>query len=175
MSPTAPSVTETFWVGMTFVIVASLYFYLTNPQEDGGPARWERWRAALVMWSERRAARRAAGMQVVSIPVSQYGMDAAGMDAGAASAADIDAENTDMPRLSRKLGDGELIVLLAAQRGKDGRPCFSANAIFTLVGGDRNTVMAKIKAVRATPPPAEFLQPDGSKSPASYPVTGRGA
>lgn len=95
------------------------------------------------------------------------------METSDGAAPDIDAENTDMPRLSRTLGDGELIVLLAAQRGKDGKHRFSGNDIFKLMGGDRNAVLAKIKAVRATPPPAEYLQPDGTKAPPSYPITGR--
>lgn len=87
------------------------------------------------------------------------------------AAPDIDAENTDMPRLSRNITDREMIVLLAMQRGTHGKHRYSANAIHTLVGGDRNTVLATIKQLREVPPPALYRQDDGSVAPASRPVT----
>lgn len=164
-------VLDAFWVGMIFGAILIAYFFITQVQEDGGPERWERWRAAWVMWSERRAARRPAGMPPVSIPVSQYGMESGGMEGAKDAAPDIDAGNTDMPRLSRTLTDSEMIVLLAAQRGKDGKHRYSANAIHTLVGGDRNAVLARVKELRAVPPPAVFRQPDGTTAPAAYPIT----
>ncbi len=115
----------------------------------------------------------ADGMQLVYIPVSQYSMDAGGMDEDEDDAPDIEAADADMPRVSRNITDSEMVVLLAAQRGKDGKPRYSANAIHTLVGGDRNAVLARIKELRAVAPPPEYMRPDGTKAPATYPVTGK--
>lgn len=162
-----------FWVGMGFGALVLTLHYITSVQVDHGPMRYERWRASIIMWSEQRAARRAAGMESVYIPVSQYGMEPSDMEIGEAFAPDIDAENTGMPRLSNKLTDNEMIVLLATQRGKDNKHRYSANAIHTLVGGDRNTVMATIKSLRDVPPPALFRQEDGTTAPASRPITGQ--
>lgn len=160
-----------FWVGVGFGALLLIAHLITEVPKDGGPMRYERWRASFVMWSEQRAARHAAGMNPVYIPVSQYGMDAGGMADASPPAPDIDAVNTDMPRLSRSMPDNEMIVLLATQKGKDNKYRYSANAIHTLVGGDRNTVLATIKAIRDVPPPALFRQPDGTTAPASRPIT----
>lgn len=162
-----------FWVGMGFGALVLIGHFITSVQVDHGPMRYQRWITTFIMWSDRRAAQRAAGMNLVSIPVSQYGMAATGMDAEDRGAPDMDAENPGMPRLSRTITDNEMIVLLAVQHGRDGKHRYSANAIHALVGGDRNTVMATIKELRATPPPAEYMQPDGSKVPPSYPITGQ--
>jgi hypothetical protein len=160
-----------FWVGMGFGALVLILHFITSVQVDHGPMRYERWHASFVMWSEQRAARRAAGMNPVYIPVSQYGMELPGMGDAAPIVPDIDAENTDMPRVSSKLSDQEVIVLLAAQRGKDNKYRYSANAIHSLVGGDRNTVLATIKELRTVAPPALYRQPDGTTAPAAHPIT----
>lgn len=160
-----------FWVGMGFGALVLILHSLTSVEIDGGPMRYERWRASIIMWSARRSAARAADMEVVSIPVSRYGMDAGGMDDPPPAAPDMDAENIDMPRLSRNITDREMIVLLTMQRGTNGKHRYSANAIHTLVGGDRNTVLATIKSLREVPRPAEYRQPDGSTAPAQHPIT----
>lgn len=41
-----PDVTTTFWVGMIFMALLSLYFYLTHRAETDAPERWQVWRAA---------------------------------------------------------------------------------------------------------------------------------
>lgn len=56
-----------------------------------------------------------------------------------------------MPRLSRTISDADLIAFLAVLRGPGGKYRYSANAIFGLVGGDRNTVLARIKEIRDGP------------------------
>lgn len=163
---------DAFWAGVLLGVLLFLYFFITHVQEDGGPERWRRWLTTYIMWSDRgRATRRAAGMNPVYIPVSQYGMDAGGMETDEADAPDIDAVNTDMPRLSNKLTDGEIVVLLAMQKGANGKHRYSANQIHTLVGGDRNAVLARVKELRAVAAPAEYRQPDGSTAPASHPIT----
>jgi hypothetical protein len=108
-----------------------------------------------------------AGMDAVYIPVSRTGMEhhtsePAGIGMGTVAqgaAPDIDAANAGMdddsykpPRISTHLSDAEMIVLLAAQRGKDGKHRFSANAIHALIGGDRNTVLARVKELRSGTP-----------------------
>lgn len=148
---TAQRVMTAFYVGCIFGIILLVFFYLSHREVDYGPTRWARWRAALIMWSERRRASRAASMKAVSIPVSQYGMDAAGMEPPTPSAPDMDAVNAGMPRFSRDLSNEDLIVLLALQRGAGGKPRYSANAIHALIGGDRNTVLALIREVRSGP------------------------
>jgi hypothetical protein len=56
-----------------------------------------------------------------------------------------------MPRIGRELTDTELITVLAVQR-KGGAYRSSANQIATYVGGDRNTVLALIREIRAERP-----------------------
>lgn len=166
-------VQNAWYAGVLFLVVAVTFFVLTHRSEDHGRTLWQLWRDRIIMSRQRQSPVPAAGMEPVYIPVSQYGMDAGGMEDDMPPTPDIDAVDGGMPRLSRNITDGEMIVLLAAQRGKDGKHRFSANAIHELVGGDRNTVLAKIKAIRATPPPAEYMQPDGTRIPASHPVTGQ--
>jgi hypothetical protein len=70
--------------------------------------------------------------------------------------ADIDAANAGMdsyepPRIGRYLGDDEILVMLAVQRLPDGRYRYSANRLVQFVDGDRNTVLATIRAIRDAP------------------------
>lgn len=104
----------------------------------------------------------------VCIPVSHTSMPATGMDA---AAPDMDAEKLTMPRVSRDITTIDELALLCVIRNPDGKYRHSANAIYTFVGGDRNTVLATIREIRGTPPPAEFRQPDGSTAPAQHPIT----
>jgi len=57
-----------------------------------------------------------------------------------------------LPRVSRRLSDRELLILLAAQIGKDNKPRFSANALHTLLGGNRSEVLALIREARGELP-----------------------
>jgi hypothetical protein len=63
------------------------------------------------------------------------------------------------------------LTLLALARRPNGHYRFTAEKIATLMKGDRNKVMAIIREIRGTPPPAEFRQPDGSTAPAARPIT----
>lgn len=98
--------------------------------------------------------RRALPTRSVYIPVSRYGMEPAGMAAPppppAPAAPDIDAPKPGMLQISRDISDDNLIAVLAVLR-KDGKPRYSANDIFKIVGGDRNTVLAKVKEIREGP------------------------
>lgn len=105
---------------------------------------------------------------LVCIPVSNIGMDRSGMDA---VTPDIDAGNAGMPRLSRNITEEDELAFLCVVRNPDGKYRHSANKIYELIGGDRNTVLAKIKEIRAVPPAPEFRQPDGSTAPAQHPIT----
>lgn len=71
------------------------------------------------------------------------------------------------------ISDDQIIEISAYVRRPNGRYHMTPEKIATLVGGDRNTVLARIKELRATPAPAEYFQPDGTKAAASYPVSGR--
>jgi hypothetical protein len=55
----------------------------------------------------------------------------------------MDNGGWELPRVSRHISDGELIVLLAALRASSGKHRFSANQIAALVGGSRNAVRAR--------------------------------
>lgn len=156
-------VLDAFWVGMIFGAILTLYFYLSSIEVNGGPTRLARWIATIVMWSERRAARRAAGMQPVYIPVLETGIESAGIP----DAADMDAEKP----FDRDITAGEWIVRMACARNEEKKYRFSANQIHAAVGGDRNTVLAKIKEIRSGPPAPEFRQPDGTTAPATRPIT----
>ena len=65
-------------------------------------------------------------------------------------------DDWELPRLSARLSDAEMIVLLATQRRADGKHRYSANQIQTLIGGDRNTVLARVKEPRETRLPAVY-------------------
>lgn len=106
----------------------------------------------------------------VCIPVSHTSIERSGMNG---DRPDIDAENHEMPRLSRDITEDAELVFLCVVRNKDGKYRHSANKIYELIGGDRNTVLAKIKEIRSVPPAPEFRQPDGSTAPATRPVTGQ--
>jgi hypothetical protein len=149
---------DAFWAGVWFGVVALTAHYLTSVQVDHGPMRYQRWRAAWIMSRDRRAARRAAGMEARYILVLETSTVESGMPPAAIPAPDMDARNSGMPRLSRDLSINDLIVLLSALRGPDGKPRFSANGIHSLVGGDRNTVLALVREVRSGPPAPVFPQ-----------------
>lgn len=83
-----------------------------------------------------------------------------------------DDTSEELPRFHRDITEDDELRGLCMVRNKDGKYRHSANKIYEFVGGDRNTVMAKIKEIRATP---EFRQPDGTVAPASRPITGRAA
>jgi hypothetical protein len=122
------------------------------------------------MSREQAAARRAAGMETVYIPVSHTGMESGDMDDAAPAPPDMDAVHAGIPQFKRDITDGEWIAYMAVAR-KDGKHRFSANQIHAAVGGDRNTVLARVREIREIKPPAEYFQPDGSKAPATDPVT----
>ena len=168
-----------FWVGMGFGAIIMIAHFITEVRVNGEPMRYERWRAAWVMWRRERAARRSAGMISGHVPVSRYGMDAGGMpqEAPPASspeekASDIDALNPGIPQFNRDMTESEWIVYMAVARGKDKKYRFSANAIHTAIGGDRNAVLATIKELRTVAPAAEYMQSDGTRTAATHPVTG---
>lgn len=159
--------------GIVFATLLVAYLVLSHRAVDHGPTLLARGIAHLIMLREQRNATRAAGMELVYIPVSGMPYQSGGMDDGEDAAPDMGAADADMPRVSRNITDNEMIVLLSMVRGKDGNHRYSANQIHTLVGGDRNAVLARVKELRATTPPAEYMKPDGTKTPATYPVTGR--
>lgn len=162
------------WIaGGIFSIALVLYLVLSHRAVDHGPTLLARGIAYLIMLREQRRARQSDGMNPVYIPVSQYGMDAGCMETEESAAPDIDAVDAGMPRVSSHLSDIETIAMLSMQRGKDGKHRYSANAIHALVGGDRNAVLARVKELRAVAPPAEYMQPDGTKTAATYPITGQ--
>jgi hypothetical protein len=156
--------------GVIFFIVVVAFFVLSHRSEDHGPTLFAR---LLIMFRERQSAPPAAGMNAGNIPVSQYGMEPAGMEDAESGAPDIDAVKSDMASFKRDKTDIEWIAHMAVARGKDNKYRFSANQIHAAVGGDRNAVLATIKELRAVAPPAEYMKPDGTKAPATYPVTGR--
>jgi hypothetical protein len=94
----------------------------------------------------------------VYIPVPHTSMPASGI-------LDIDAEKPEMPRLSRDITDNEMLFFLAVVRNKDGRYRYSANAIWRLLGGDRNSLLVKIKEIRTIPAPPEYRAIDEKKQP----------
>lgn len=151
-------------IGIAAITVALVVVVISN-RESWMPI------AQSLMSRAARGARRVAGMDLVSILVSRYGMDAAGMDDPEDNGSDIDAVKVGMPTFKRDLSDAEWIAWMAVARGKDRKYRFSANTIFAAIGGDRNAVLATIKELRSVPPPASFRQPDGSTAPATYPVT----
>ena len=156
--------------GIVFLIVVVTYFVLSHRSEDHGPTLLARLFIMLREWQETR---RAASMQPVYIPVSSMPYQTGGMEKDEADAPDIDAVDAGMPHFDRDITDGEWIVRMACARGADKKYRFSANQIHAAVGGDRNAVLAKVKELRAGVPPPEFMQPDGTRVQATYPVTGR--
>jgi hypothetical protein len=105
------------------------------------------------------------GTAVVHVPVLRTGTEAGTsqvvLDEGDADLADTTAAETgtgdwSVPRISTRLSDDNLVVMLAAQRGPQGKWRFSANKIHDLVGGSRAAVLAQVKEIQQGTPPAQF-------------------
>lgn len=148
-----------YWL-LTSGIVGWGWDHLMTWRENWLADRWER--QQIIMSREAEGENESAS-EPVYIPVLDTGMQSGGMPA----APDMDAKTP----FDRDITANEWIVRMACARNEEKKYRFSANQIHTAVGGDRNTVLATIKAIRGGPPPAEFRQPDGSTAPAARPIT----
>lgn len=111
----------------------------------------------------------------VYIPVSRYGGMATGMDSAKPDLPDMDAASTGMADEETRrdiMSADAFLTTLARAKLPNGKYQLSANKVFEAVGGDRNTVLARVKEIRTT---AEYRQPDGTTAPAARPVTGHPA
>lgn len=54
---------DAFYAGVWFFVAAMVYGYLSKVEYDGGPSRWERWRAAWLMSRSRGARPEPASVQ----------------------------------------------------------------------------------------------------------------
>lgn len=163
---------------ITAIIGVGIYWLLTSGligwawdeimtwREDRLADRWERQQFVM---SPEEARENESVFDPVSIPVLDTSISTAGMESAAPAAPDIDAQKP----FDRDITANEWIVLMACARNEEKKHRFSANQIHTAVGGDRNTVLAKIKEIRSGPPTPEFRQDDGTTAPASRPVTGQ--
>lgn len=130
-----------------------LYLFATSSM----PAALFRWVSACLgrtphyVMSRPRLASQNRSHTAVYIPVSHTDMKSSGMDVSERAVPDIDASNAGMPRVSRDITIDEEIVLLAVLRAPDGSYRHTANKIYQFVGGDRNSVLNKVREVRATP------------------------
>jgi hypothetical protein len=101
-----------------------------------------------VMSPERTDTARAADTDAIHVPVLSTETSA--------GTAEVERDITpdhEMPRISRRLSDAEIVAVLALQKGSDGaRYRFSANQIYELVKGPRAEVLAQIRAIREGPP-----------------------
>lgn len=86
----------------------------------------------------------------VYIPVWHTDGISGGMENPKPALPDIDAPKAGMVQISLDIKDNDLIAVLTMLR-KDGKPRYSANEIHKIVGGDRNTVLARVKEIRSTP------------------------
>lgn len=154
MPANAPSVTTTFWVGVTFVFVVSLFFYLTNTPEDGGPNHWARWRAAFIMWSEsRKAAVRPAREPVHGGGSTGSSDPVRGLLNQIEPLEPADSEPEREPIILHNLSRASLIAVLAVQRKEDGGGYrFSANQIAAFIGGTKSDILREIAQYRDPPP-----------------------
>jgi hypothetical protein len=171
MNPTTPTpdqianvtqaITVAFWLGVALIA----YAYLSHQTEDNGPTRWSRWRAWLTAHyltsSSDRAPLDDADTEPIHVSIQRIDTSAS---IGGRAATDTDgglpdtdaADGWTMPRLSRHISDGELIVILAALRAPSGKHRFSANQIAALVGGGHNATMARVKELRRDAPPVVY-------------------
>lgn len=129
------SLSDILWIGGGLLVLTAASLLFTHWGEVAQAA------TRIMPSKPRTVAVSAPDIEAVYIPVSHTDMDD-----------DID----EMPRIGRRLSDTEVVILLAAQRRIDGKQRFSANQIYALVGGDRNTVMRQIKELREGPNPAEY-------------------
>lgn len=158
-----------FGAALGFVLgVIRFFAWLTDIQESGGFAAairrtWDRYVESRSNMSSRKVQwQHVDRPDPVYIPVSHTDMPSTDMDA---PKADIGAKWPSMPRLSRDITDSDMVVFLAVVRNADGKYRYSANDIFSLVKGDRNTVLAKVREIRNVPQPAEFRTLDTHQQP----------
>lgn len=132
-------------IGLTSMLVGVVSNWL---------ARYSSMPRPRVVMSRRRRPSLRSRHAPVYIPVRRYAGMAGGMENRKPALADMDAQNAGMQPMTIGrdiMNDDAFITLLARQKTPDGKYRLSANKIYDAVGGDRNTVLAKIKAVRATP------------------------
>lgn len=107
--------------------------------------------------------------ELVHVPVPPTSTEARTSDSAPSgtegAAPDTDAleagtEGWEMPRISRRLSDAEMIAMLAVQRTSAGKLRYSANAIAALVGGSRAEVLAQVRAIREGPAEFRPLSPE---------------
>jgi hypothetical protein len=176
--PEYDAITPTQWVLFLWaaLIVFSVMWWLfwrsgrtaqVERDEAGAAEIVERAWVALLHWrpfvmvnpQDERAT--VAGTEAVHVPVrntsttpSTTTTDVGGTEGALpdTDAAEGDTEEWSTPRISTRLSDTEMIALLAAQRGKDGKHRYSANQIHGLVGGARADVLAQVRTIREDAP-----------------------
>jgi hypothetical protein len=163
-----------FNVGVLFTIALVLLFYLTGVDENGGPMRWERWRAAWIMSRSRRRSGAESTAENApdrrSSPVKRND-EASGNGVAMGKSPGSDPLSfpdlfTGLARivLDKKLGETDAIrIAIRATPGK----------------GDRyQEARRRLHAAMERESPSDeplFRQDDGGTAPASHPVTRRPA
>lgn len=149
-------VLDAFWVGAIFGVLLILYFFITQVQEDGGSERWERWRAALIMWNDRRAAAVRASDEPVRKGGSTGLIDPVrGLLNQVEPVEPAEVEPGREPIILHNLPRASLIAVLAVQRKEDGGGYrFSANQIAAFIGGTKADILKEIAQYRDPPPAA---------------------
>ncbi len=122
-----------FWTSIAIALwIVPRYLWRVYGGADA-VKRFGEW-AHYVMASRENERRETADIDAVCIPVSHTGM------------VTVRAPET----------DSELLEILADYRKPDNKFRFSANQIYTLIGGDRNTVMRQIREAREGKSEAQF-------------------
>lgn len=91
----------------------------------------------IIMSRSQNALMRKSDIEAVSIPVPDT-----------STVTGIDDQ---MPRISAYLTDNEFLVFLTRQKLRDGKYRLSANKVYEVVGGNRNTVLDIVRQVRDAP------------------------
>jgi hypothetical protein len=161
---------DAVWAGIWFGAILILYFYLSHIEEDGGPSRLARWRAAFVM--SRAAAVRRGKSAPEHAPDRRFlPVKGNGETAGNGVAIDGMEGNDPFPFpdlftglarivLDKKLGETDAIKI--AIKVTPGRGIMYLEA--------RRRLHAAMERESPSNEP-RFRQSDGSTAPASYPVT----
>lgn len=146
----AQQIQNTFWAGVIFMVVVSVFFYLSHRDEDHGPTRWARWKA----WAIARYMSTPG-----PVPVLQENNTEQHSDAAEQPTEHPGTEGAEyVPGLVEQLAaldDDALLEALALVQTEDGEYRFAESRVGRFVGGRLEDRIEQVRAVRGveTPPP----------------------
>lgn len=152
---------QTFWGTILFFTIIGAYFYLSQPEYDGGPTRWARWKARYFVPRDpvMSSVREERTDTTPAEPSSSAGSVHPSLPQTYQAEPEEPTKNEPTPNL-HNMSRSALIALLSVQKTDIGAYRFTANQIANFVGGTRKEVLKEIASYRPTQAaPAQIKRP----------------